>query len=275
VKHPILIIAVQEFTLNRRNRWVESFAFVFALLTLIISYFGMITSGYSGFQDFARTATSLVKISGFLIPLFALLLGVFSFISNKEYLELLVTQPISRFQVIVGKYFGLILTLIAATIIGFAIPGIIISLNIGTEGAVSYGFTILFTMLLGVVFIGIAILISHISNRQQIAIGIAIGIWIFFEVVYGIIILGTTLYFSPQTLKIVLLAGLFCNPIDIMRVLSLITVGGLEFFGPAGATLYKIVGSEVLTILYGVVALVLWIIIPLLFSSKIFNRQNL
>ena len=84
MKHPVLLIAQQEFVINRRNKWIASFAILFAILTFLISYFGMATSGYAGFQDFARTSTSLIQLSGFLIPLFALLLGVFSFISYKE-----------------------------------------------------------------------------------------------------------------------------------------------------------------------------------------------
>jgi len=275
VNHPITLIAFQEFTLNRRNRWVTSFAAIFLLMTFFISYFGMVTSGYSGFQDFARTSTSLINLTGFLIPLFALILGVFSFMSNREYLEMLVTQPIPRYQVIAGKFLGLLLTLLVATVIGFSVPGILISLTTGTEGASSYAMVILYSMLLGVVFTGCAILISQIANRRQITFGIAIGVWIFFEIVYGLIMLGATLYFSPAILKFVLIIGLIGNRIDIFRVLSLIAVGGAEFFGPAGATLVKLVGSQWLAVSYGFSALLLWVILPLFLSLKIFSRQNL
>ncbi|UCH64803.1 MAG: ABC transporter permease subunit [Ignavibacterium sp.] len=275
MNHPVLLIAIQEFKLNRRNKWVTSFAGIFAILTFFISYFGMVTSGYSGFQDFARTSTSLINLSGFLIPLFSLLLGVFSFISNKEYLELMVAQPISRHQVILGKYLGLILTLLGATVIGFTIPGILVSFSVGVEGALSYALVILFSSFLGIVFVGCAILISQISNRQQIALGIAIGIWIFFEVVYGLIILGSTLYLTPSILKTILIFGLIGNPIDIFRVLSLLVVGGPEFFGPAGASLLKLTGSGLLSTLVGILGLFLWMVIPLAISLKIFSRQNI
>jgi len=275
VNHPVLLIARQEFTLNRRNKWVVSFAGIFALLTFFISYFGMVTSGYSGFQDFARTSTSLINLSGFILPLFVLMLGTFSFISNREYLDLMVTQPVSRYQVILGKYLGLILTLFGATIIGFTIPGILISFVIGIQGAAGYALVILFSFILGIVFTGCSIFISQISNRQQIALGIAIGVWIFFEVVYGLLILGTTLYFSPSVLKYSLIFGLFGNPIDIIRILSLISVGGLEFFGPAGATLFKLAGSQWLAMVFGILGLLVWIVIPIIVSLKIFSRQNL
>ena len=139
MNHPVVLIALQEFTLNRRNRWVTSFAVLFALLTFFIAYFGMVTAGYSGFQDFARTSTSLISLTGFLVPLFALMLTVFSFISNPEYLEMMVAQPVSRRQVVAGKYLGLVLTLLAATLLGFSVPGILISLVVGVEGALLAG----------------------------------------------------------------------------------------------------------------------------------------
>ncbi len=275
MNHPLLLIAMQEFTLNRRNKWVTSFAGLFAFLTLFISYFGMVTSGYSGFQDFARTSTSLINLTGFVIPLFALLLGVFSFISNREYLELLVAQPISRMQVLMGKYLGLLLTLLITTIAGFSIPGILISFTIGPAGILSYVTVILFSLLLAVVFSGCAILIAQIANRQQIALGVAISVWIFFEVVYGLAMLGATLYLSPAVLKSVLTLGLLGNPIDVFRVLSLLAVGGAEFFGPAGATLMKLVGSEAWAVFLGLAALLTWSVLPVVFAMRLFSRQNL
>ncbi len=275
MKNPVILIALQEFTLNRRNKWVASFAGIFAFIAFFISYFGMVTSGYSGFQDFARTSTSLINLVGFILPLFALVLGTFSFISNKEYLELMVSQPISRYQVILGKYFGLLLTMLSATLIGFAIPGIVISLTIGVEGALSYALVILFSILLTIIFTGCAVLISQIAKRQQIALGITIGVWIFFEVIYGLIILGTTLYFTPVFLKHALIFELLLNPIDIYRVLSLLAVGGAEFFGPAGASLIKLTGSEWIAVLSGLLGMVAWSVIPIIASIKIFSRQNL
>ena len=275
MKNPVILIALQEFTLNRRNKWVASFAGIFAFIAFFISYFGMVTSGYSGFQDFARTSTSLINLVGFILPLFALVLGTFSFISNKEYLELMVSQPISRYQVILGKYFGLLLTMLSATLLGFAIPGIVISLTIGVEGALSYALVILFSILLTIIFTGCAVLISQIAKRQQIALGITIGVWIFFEVIYGLIILGTTLYFTPVFLKHALIFELLLNPIDIYRVLSLLAVGGAEFFGPAGASLIKLTGSEWIAVLSGLLGMVAWSVIPIIASIKIFSRQNL
>ena len=152
---PVIQIARQEFIINRRNRWVVLFAVLFALLSLALAYFGMITSGYSGFQDFVRTSASLINLGGFLLPLFALLLGVFSFLTNREYLEILATQPVSRSGVLLGKYFGLLLSVLAAATLGFGLPGIVISTAIGLEGATTYLVVVAFSCILAAIFTGL------------------------------------------------------------------------------------------------------------------------
>ena len=96
----------------------------------------------------------------------------------------------------------------------------------------------------------------------------------FFEVFYGLAMLGTTLYFTRATLRVLLIAGLLGNPIDLTRVLSLLVIGGPEFFGPAGATLVKLTGSAALAGAFGMAALLLWIVVPLMVSIRVFSRQS-
>jgi Cu-processing system permease protein len=271
----VAAIGWQEFVLNRRNRWVISFACLFAILTMLVAYFGMVTSGYSGFQDFTRTAASLVNLGGFLVPLLALLLGVFSFLTNREYLEIMVTQPVSRSRVLLGKYLGLVLTVVTASAVGFGLPGVVIALVIGVDGAQRYLLVVLYSLLLAVVFTGLSVLIALVVRRRQIAIGIALAVWVFYELVYGVLMLATTLYLPAAMLKTTLLVGLLGNPVDIVRVLSLLQVGGPHLFGPAGATLIKLAGSGTIAAVVGLAALGVWVVLPLLVAMKVFERQNL
>jgi Cu-processing system permease protein len=275
VSSPVLVIGWHEFLINRRNRWVVSFAVLFAGLTLAIAYFGMVTSGYAGFQDFTRTAASLVNAGGFLVPLFALVLGVFSLVTHPEYLELLVTQPVSRTRVLVGRYLGLSLTVLGAAALGFGLPGVMIAMAAGTEGAWRYLAVIGYLSLLALAFTGIALLLALLARRRQIALGVALGVWIFFELVYGVLMLATTLYLPAKVLKTTLLVGLLGNPVDLARVLSLLQVGGPHLFGPAGATLIKLTGSVPVATAVGLVGLLLWVVVPLFVAVRLFQRQNL
>jgi len=275
VSSPALVIGWHEFLINRRNRWVVSFAVLFAGLTLAIAYFGMVTSGYAGFQDFTRTAASLVNVGGFLIPLFTLVLGVFSFLAHPEYLELLVTQPVSRSRVLLGRYLGLSLTVLGAAALGFGLPGVMIAVAAGTEGAQRYLAVVVYLSLLAVAFTGIALLVVLLARRRQIALGIALGVWIFFELAYGVIMLASTLYLPAKILKTTLLVGLLGNPVDLARVLSLLQVGGPHLFGPAGATLIKLTGSAGVATAFGLAGLLLWVVVPLFVAVRLFKRQNL
>lgn len=271
----VWMICRQEFTLNRRNRWVVSFAVLFATLTLMVAWFGMVTSGYSGFQDFTRTSASIINLGGFLIPLFALLLGVFSFITNSDYLEIMVTQPVSRTQVLMGKYLGLVLTVLWTSLLGFGLPGVLIALVIGVVGAENYLLVVFYSCLLATIFTGLSVLISLVARRRQLALGIALGVWIFCEVVYGLLMLGTTLYLPASVLETTLLVGLLGNPVDLARVLSLLEVGGPHLFGPAGATLVKLAGSPTVAKLFGLAGLLAWLVLPVAISARIFGKQNL
>jgi len=268
----VWLIARQEFMMNSRNRWVVSFAALFAALGLAIAYFGMITSGYTGFQDFIRTAASLVNLGG---SLFALLLGVFSFLTHREYLEIIATQPISRGQILVGRYLGLLLSVLAAAVLGFGLPGVVIALAIGVEGAGAYLLVVGYSCLLAAVFVGLSVLIALATGRRPIALGIAIAVWIFFELVYGLLMLATTLYLPAATVKTVLLIGLAGNPIDIVRVLSLLQVGGPALYGPAGATLVKLTGSAAAATAIGLAVIAAWIVVPLALAVQVFKRQDL
>jgi Cu-processing system permease protein len=271
----VLRIARHEFTLHSRNRWVVSFAILFAGLALAIAYFGMITSGYTGFQDFVRTSASLINLGGFLLPLFALLLGVFSFLTHREYLEVLATQPVSRGAILLGKYLGLLVSVLAAAALGFGLPGVVISLAIGVGGAGTYLLVVLFSCLLAAIFTGLSMVIALLSGRRPIALGVAISVWIFFELVYGLLMLATTLYLPPTLIKTVLLMGLAGNPVDVVRVLCLLQVGGPHLFGPAGATLIKLTGSATTTTAIGLAIVAAWIVVPLIIAIRVFQRQDL
>lgn len=272
---PVLVIAWHEFLINRRNRWVMSFAVLFAGLTLAVAYFGMVTSGYAGFQDFTRTSASLVNVGGFLIPLFALILGVFSFVTHPEYLELLVTQPVSRARVLLGRYLGLAATVLAAAAFGFGLPGVVVALAAGPEGALRYLAVIGYLSVLAVVFTGMSILLTLVARRRQIALGIALAVWIFYELVYGVVMLASTLYLPLSVLQPGLLVGLLGNPIDLARVLSLLQVGGPHLFGPAGATLVKLAGSVGVATAAGLLGLLVWVVAPLALAVQVFRKQNL
>ena len=132
-----------------------------------------------------------------------------------------------------------------------------------------------FSCLLAAIFTGLSVLIALLAGRRPVALGVAIAVWIFFELVYGLLMLATTLYLPPNVAKNVLLVGLGGNPVDVVRVLCLLQVGGPPLFGPAGATLIKLTSSATAATAIGLAIIAVWIVVPLVISVWVFKRQDL
>ncbi|NTV97391.1 MAG: ABC transporter permease subunit, partial [Thiobacillus sp.] len=123
------IIAGKEFWDRIRNRWVLAVGIVFTVFALVIAYFGAAQQGAVGFRSIDVTIASLVSLVIYLIPLIALILGFDAIVGERERgsLDLLLTLPITRKELILGKYAGLAGALAFSTIAGFGAVGVILS----------------------------------------------------------------------------------------------------------------------------------------------------
>src|SRR3990172_7388892 len=120
---PLLLCSHQELLLAVRSRWTQIFAAVFACLSLAVAASGYILSGGHGFQDFSRTAVSLVELVLLLVPLTALVIGVLSLSPERGASEILFSQPVSRTTILLGRLLGLFQALAGAQAIGFGAAG--------------------------------------------------------------------------------------------------------------------------------------------------------
>lgn len=272
--HAIALIASQEFRVNARNRWIIAFGWVFALLTLAISYFGMVTAAQVGFQGFTRTTASLVNLVLYLVPMVALLMSVLSF-GVEGGSELLLAQPVTRTQVLMGKLAGVYATLVVALLFGFGASGVVIALQSGGEGVGPYLLFIVYTLLLALVFVVLGALASIATSNRARAIGAALAMWFFFVIFYDLLIIGSGFLFREHIANLIIFLSLFGNPVDLARVASLISMGGAAIFGAAGAALLKFLGGAGASMVVLVLGLVIWIVVPFLAASMILCRRDL
>lgn len=268
-------IARQELTINIRNKWTLLFAGVFGVLVLAISYFGLITAGSVGFQGFTRTSASLLNLVLYIIPLVALTMGTLSFTSEKGAGELLFSQPITRGEILLGKLAGLFASIATATIAGFGLAGIVIAVRAGTDGALRYPVFVGLSLLLALVFLVMSALVSALCGRKSKAFGVALFLWFFFVLFYDLIVIGGTFLMKEHAANNFIFASLFGNPVDMVRVASLMALDGKEIFGAAGAALTRALGGEAAGIALLIVGLVAWIVLPFLFSERIIEQQDI
>lgn len=271
----MVAIAHQELTINIRNKWTLLFAFVFGVLVLGISYFGLVTAGTTGFQGFTRTSASLLNLVLYVVPLVAVTMGTLSFASEKSAGELLFAQPINRIEILIGKLAGLFIAIAAATLLGFGFAGFVIAARAGNEGILRYPVLIGFSLLLALIFLCLSSLTSILCGRKAKAFGAALFVWFFFVIFFDLIVIGISFLVSERTANQLLFLSLFANPVDMVRVATLIVLDGKDIFGSAGAALLRFYGNSTGSLATLIIGLLAWVGVPMLITSRILNHQDI
>ncbi|MEM1513680.1 MAG: ABC transporter permease subunit [Candidatus Thermoplasmatota archaeon] len=183
----ILAIAKKEFMDNWRNKWIIAISAIFLILTLVISYF---TKGE--WQNLSATIASMMSFVEILIPILGLMLGYATIAGEKERgsLAILLSYPVKRWEVLIGKFLGLSCVIASSIFIGFGFAGVIIGINVRDVKWLEYFSFIGISILLGIVYVAISIMLSSIFKRRATAMGGAIFIWFLFTIIWGIILLG-------------------------------------------------------------------------------------
>lgn len=263
MKAPALVtIAREEFIICLRGRWILVFSILFAALSLGIAYFGTVTAGVAGLQGFERTTASLLNLVLYLVPLLGLALGTLNI--SREYggNELLFSQPLRRSEILCGRLLGLFGAISASLCVGFWAAAFIIWAEIGAEGMLRFLWLVLLSTALAAVFLALGSLIGLTCRSRIRAFGVSLFFWFFFVFLYDLLIIGLTFVVDEKTANLLIFLSLFCNPVDLVRVSSLLMLGDATIFGAAGAALMKFLGGEVrgqtllVTMLLGWLALV-------------------
>jgi Cu-processing system permease protein len=271
----IAVIASQELKTSIRSRWTVTFAGVFAALALAISYFGLITQGVAGFQGFTRTAASMLNLVLYLVPLVGLTMGSLSLTVDKGANELLFAQPVSRTDVLMGKALGAFASLSLATTFGFGVAGAIVAGQVGYEGVMDYLAMGALALVLAFIFIGLGMMLAAVLETRARAFGATLAVWFFFVLFYDLLALGLTLLLEERTGNAFLFVSLFGNPVELIRVSTLLLTAGESIFGAAGAALVKFLGGRAAAFVSLAVALSFWSAMPLWFAARILNRRDL
>ncbi|MCZ2155598.1 MAG: ABC transporter permease [Bryobacterales bacterium] len=268
-------IAAQEFRVHIRSKWTVLFGLIFAVLSLGIAYFGMITSGLVGFQNFTRTSASLLNLVIYIVPLMSLTMGALSFTPDSGAAELLFSQPIERREILLGKVCGLFASVATATCFGFGAAGIVISLNGGSGGMAGYVALITLTLLLALDFLSLGTLVAVLAKKRTHAFGYALAVWFFFILFYDLLVMGGALLLREHSANLLIFSSLFGNPASMVRVAVLIALGGSTIFGAAGAMLLKFVGGTLAGISLLVLTLVVWTAAPLFAAGRLLEKQDI
>lgn len=268
----IWIIMGKEIRDARRNKWFVVVSLLFTLLSVSLSVLGLSGLGSFGVAGFGRTAASLLNLVLLIVPLMGLLLGAMSVVGEREQgtLVTLLAQPVTANEVFLGKYLGAAFAIITTVLLGFGTSGLVITRYAGMDQIADYLILVIFTILLGLVYLGLGFWISIFTRRHATAIGVALFLWFMFIFLSDLGLMGTTmiLKLSPRTLFWLVLV----NPAQSFK---LAVVGNLqkslETFGAAGIWASDVFGGWLVILLLFV--LLAWILVPLITVLFLFRTR--
>jgi Cu-processing system permease protein len=234
-----------------RSKWsLIYFAFYF-IVSLSLLYFG---------SDGSKAIVSMMNIILFITPLVALLLGVLYFYQNRDFAELLLSQPLRRKDFFLGNLLGLGTSLSLSLVLGLGLPFLFFGLE-HPELQLQLGSLLLTGLILTYIFSALAMLISIRHENKVKGFGLAVFLWLFFAVLYDGIFMLLLLWFRDYPLEGFALGAVMINPMDLARTFILLKLDLSALMGYTGAVFQKFFGTSLGYMLSLSIAL-LWILIP-------------
>ncbi|MCK4661373.1 MAG: ABC transporter permease subunit [Bacteroidales bacterium] len=208
----------------------------YIMLIAFLGFSGFFTWLYGGDVFFVNQA-SLQSFFGiaywtlfFFIP--ALTMRLLAEENRSGTIELLLTKPVTNWQVVSGKFTATLILIIIALVL--TIPYYITIANLGNidHGAVISGY--LGLILMSAAYISIGLFTSSISNNQIIAFLLALFIGIFFHIIFNVLagnftgIVGETFNFLSISTHFESISRGVIDTKDLLYFLSIITFGLLS-----------------------------------------------
>lgn len=272
-----LIIARKEIHTAVRNRWVLASTLLLAGLALSLTFLGSAPTGTVGVRALDVVIVSLSSLTIFLIPLIALLISHDAIVGDMERgtMLLLLSYPVARWHVLLGKFIGHLAVLAFATCLGYGIAAaalIATGSRIDSDSLAAFAAMIGSSVLLGAVFVAIGYLVSAMVRDRGTAAGICIGLWLLLVLIYDMALLGVLAVDQGRNLSAAAVdAMLLLNPTDVYRLFNLTSFANVSnFAGMAGLAQSTTLSAQVL-----LMALLVWTFVPLGLAAAAFSRREL
>ena len=222
----ILSMAGYELRVGFRNRWVVTAISILTIFAVVLALAGSAPTGSTAIDPLIVLTVSLVSLTVYVVPLLALLLAFDAFAGERERgtLALLLTYPVGRPAIVLGKFAGHSVILGCAIAIGF---GIAAGLVLFDKGASAAGIAALVRLvatatLLGMVFLALGYVLSAVVRQTATAAALAIGLWLGLVVLFDLALLSALVaddggVFTKQVFPWLLVG----NPADGFRLFNM------------------------------------------------------
>lgn len=245
-----------------RNKWIIIYTFFFFFV-------GYALFAFSG--DANKAYISLMNVVLIIIPIVSLIFGSIYLYNSREFVEMMLSQPIDRRSLFLGIYFGTSIPLTFAWVIGVVLPFLLFSKSYQQFDGLL--FLVLIGAALTFVFTAIAFFITIRQDDKAKGLGYLIMIWLLLAVIYDAFILLVVYYFEAYPLEKVIIGLSIVNPVDLARIIFLIKFNISALMGYTGAVFQNFFGSAT-GILVSLFFLLIWIVVPIVLSTRLFNQKD-
>jgi Cu-processing system permease protein len=268
-----LAFARREFREGLARRSFLLYTIAFAVLAVAVSFVSLAGVGSHGFAGFGRTTAGVLNLVMLLVPLIALTAGAGSIAGERERgtLLYLLAQPVSRIEILLGKFIGLAAALCCSLFLGFGLSAGILVWRAGGTGLGAFVFLIGFSCVLAVAMLSVGMLLSVLSRSSGMATGIGLFTWLTLVFLSDLGLMAGTLLFRLRVQEVFLIGIL--NPLQAFKMAVLAAMNtSLDVLGPVGVYASQTVGDHLLWIFAAV--LIVWTIVPLAVAAGIFARRG-
>jgi Cu-processing system permease protein len=215
-----------------------------------------------------KAMLSLLNIVLLVVPLICIVFSTIHYYNSYEFIELMLSQPMSRTRILLSEYAGISFSLITAFFAGVGIPILIFSMT-------STGIALILTgCALTLVFTSIAFWASVKSRDKARGIGFALLLWFYFALIYDGLILLILFSFSDYPLEKLTLVLSALNPIDLGRIFIMLKMDVSALMGYTGA-LYQDFFGNITGMLFTIGVMMIWIVLPLYSAVQSFKKKDL
>lgn len=244
-----------------RSRWVIGYALLLLLGTELLLRFG-------GTGE--RALLSLLNVVLLLLPLVSVMFGVLYVHNAREFIELLLAQPVGRGSLYAGLFSGVVTPLVFAFLLGVGVP---LLLQGGTTEYYARCALLLGAgTLLTITFTALAVAVAVRFEDRARALGIALLVWLACCFIYDGVLLFVASTFGDYPLETPLLAMVFLNPVDLARVALLMSFDVSALMGYTGAVYEKFFGAGGMILAF--LALIISAVVPFLLGRRWFLRKD-
>jgi Cu-processing system permease protein len=242
----------------------------------IVAYFGFFLLSSEGLLRFAgvdsKALLGLTNIVLLIVPFVSMVFTMMYVYSSREFIEVMLAQPVKRIQIYVGVLLGMCIPLVLAVVAGLGLPLAIHAEGeaaFASRGAILIASAAMLTVVTAVAAVWIAFAVA--DRLRGLAIGIAV--WLFLSVVYDGLILAVITGLSDYPLDRAVLTLSFLNPLDLIRLLVL-----LQFDVAALMSYTGVLMSEFFSGASGVIsivgALLFWTVVPGWMGFRAFRSRD-